>query len=60
MYKKPNIKKSAPNWVQKNIRYAASTHFRVFAKLYNMKKEGINNISYDKKKSRREEVKNME
>jgi len=32
-YTKPNIRNNAPNWVQKNIKYAASTHLRVLAKL---------------------------
>lgn len=49
-YKKLKIKNSAPNWVQKNMRYAASTHRRVLAKLYKMKNEGTKSISYAKKK----------
>jgi hypothetical protein len=44
-YKKLKIKNNAPNWVQKNIKYAASTHRRVFANLYKIKNEGISNIS---------------
>jgi hypothetical protein len=48
-YKNKNIKKSAPNWVQKNIKYAASTQRRVLANLYNIKNDGTNNISYEKK-----------
>ena len=44
-YKKLKIKNRAPNWVQKNIKYAASTHLRVLANLYKIKKDGINNIS---------------
>ena len=44
-YKKASIIKRAPNWVQKNISIAASTHFRVFAKLCSMKKEGTNKNS---------------
>lgn len=44
-YKKPKIKKSAPNWVQKNIKYAASIQRLVLANLYNIKNEGINNNS---------------
>jgi len=59
-YKNPNIRNKAPNCVQKNIKYAASTHFLVFAKLYSIKKDGISNISYDKKKIKIELVKNME
>lgn len=45
MYKKPKMRNKAPNCVQKNIKYAASTHRRVFAKLYKMKKDGTSNIS---------------
>lgn len=44
-YKKLNNKNKAPNCVQKNIKYAASTHLRVLANLYSIKKEGINNNS---------------
>jgi len=44
-YKKLKIKNKAPNWVQKNIRYAASIQRLVLANLYRIKKEGINNIS---------------
>jgi len=44
-YKNEKIKNNAPNWVQKNIRYAASTHLLVFAKLYKIKKDGTNSIS---------------
>jgi hypothetical protein len=32
-YKKLNSKKKAPNWVQKNIKYAASMQRRVLANL---------------------------
>jgi hypothetical protein len=60
IYKNAKIKKRAPNCVQKNIRYAASTHFRVLAKLYKIKNEGTNNISYDKKNTIKDEVKNIE
>ena len=56
--RKLKIKKSAPNWVQKNIKYEASTHFLVLANLYKIKKEGINNISYAKKNKIIESVKN--
>ena len=59
-YKKAKMRNNAPNWVQKNIRYAASTHFRVFAKLYRIKKDGIRSISYAKKKINSEDVKNIE
>lgn len=45
IYMNINNKNNAPNCVQKNIKQAASTHLRVFAYLYNIKKEGINNIS---------------
>jgi hypothetical protein len=58
-YKKPNIRNSAPNWVQKNIKYADSTQRRVFAKLYNIKKEGISRSSYAKKKVINEDVKKI-
>jgi len=44
-YRKLKIRNIAPNCVQKNIKYAASTHRRVFAKLYNIKKDGTNNNS---------------
>jgi hypothetical protein len=44
-YKKLKIKNNAPNCVQKNIKYAASIQRRVFANLYKIKKDGINNIS---------------
>ena len=44
-YNNPKIKNSAPNCVQKNIKYAASTQRSVFANLYRIKKEGTNNIS---------------
>ena len=57
-YKKANIKNRAPNWVQKNIKYAASTHLLVFANLYKMKNEGTSNISYARKNKTRESVKN--
>lgn len=40
------------------MRYAASTHRRVFAKLYKMKNEGTNKSSYAKKNNIRESVKN--
>jgi uncharacterized Fe-S radical SAM superfamily protein PflX len=39
-YNRTNNKKRAPNWVQKNIKYAASTHLLVLANLYKIKKEG--------------------
>lgn len=55
---KPKIKNKAPNWVQKNIKYEASTHLRVLANLYKMKNEGTNNISYEKKNKIVESVKN--
>jgi hypothetical protein len=58
IYIKANIKKRAPNWVQKNIKYAASTHRRVFANLYRIKNDGTSNISYDIKKRINESVKN--
>jgi hypothetical protein len=45
MYKKPNINHKAPNCVQKNIRYAASTHRLVLAKLYRIKNDGISKVS---------------
>ena len=57
-YKKANIKNSAPNWVQKNIKYAASTHLLVFANLYKIKNEGTKSISYAKKNKTNESVKN--
>jgi hypothetical protein len=57
-YKKLNIRNKAPNCVQKNIKYAASIHRRVFANLYKIKKEGTNSISYAKKKINKESVKN--
>ena len=57
-YKKAKIKNKAPNWVQKNIKYAASTQRRVFAKLYKIKKEGTNKNSYAKKNKIKESVKN--
>jgi hypothetical protein len=44
-YKKLNIRNIAPNWVQKNIKYAASTQRLVFAKLYKIKKDGTSNNS---------------
>ena len=56
-YKKLKIKTSAPNCVQKNIKYAASIQRRVFANLYKMKKDGISSISYAKKNKIRESVK---
>jgi hypothetical protein len=49
-YIKHKIKNKAPNCVQKNIKYAASTHLRVLANLYKIKNEGTNSISYAKKK----------
>lgn len=57
-YKKLKIRNKAPNWVQKNIKYAASTQRRVFANLYKIKKEGIKSISYEKKNKINESVKN--
>jgi CRISPR/Cas system type I-B associated protein Csh2 (Cas7 group RAMP superfamily) len=57
-YRKLKIKNKAPNWVQKNIKYEASIHFRVLANLYNIKKDGIKSISYDKKNKIKESVKN--
>jgi len=57
-YINPKIKKSAPNCVQKNIKYAASTHLLVLANLYKIKKDGTSSISYDKKNSIMESVKN--
>ena len=57
-YKKPKIKNKAPNWVQKNIKYAASIHLLVFANLYKIKKDGTSSISYAKKKIINESVKN--
>jgi hypothetical protein len=42
------------------MRYAASTHFRVLAKLYKIKNDGTKSISYAKKKISKEEVKNIE
>ena len=57
-YKNPNIRNKAPNWVQKNIKQAASTHLLVLANLYKIKKEGTNNISYAKKNIIKESVKN--
>jgi hypothetical protein len=45
IYKKPKIRNKAPNWVQKNIKYAASMHLLVFANLYSMKKDGTSSIS---------------
>jgi hypothetical protein len=53
--KKLSIRNIAPNCVQKNIKYAASIARRVFANLYRIKKEGIRNISYAKKKVRMDE-----
>lgn len=50
IYINAKIKNIAPNWVQKNIKYAASTQRRVLANLYKIKNEGTNNISYEKKK----------
>ena len=44
-YNRAKIRNSAPNCVQKNMRYAASTHRLVLANLYKIKKEGTNNIS---------------
>jgi hypothetical protein len=44
-YNKPNIKNKAPNWVQKNIKYAASTQRRVLANLYKIKNDGTKSIS---------------
>lgn len=44
-YKKLKIKNKAPNWVQKNIKYAASTQRLVLANLYKIKKDGIRSIS---------------
>lgn len=44
-YNNARIKNSAPNCVQKNMRYAASTHRLVLANLYKMKKEGTSSIS---------------
>jgi hypothetical protein len=58
-YNKPNSKNKAPNWVQKNIKYAASTHLLVFANLYKIKKEGTSNISYAKKNNIIESVKKI-
>jgi hypothetical protein len=57
-YKSARIKNNAPNWVQKNIKYAASTHLRVLANLYKIKKEGTKSISYAKKNNIMESVKN--
>jgi hypothetical protein len=57
-YKKEKIRKRAPNCVQKNIKYAASTQRRVLAKLYKMKNEGTSSISYAKKNKIIESVKN--
>jgi hypothetical protein len=57
-YIRANIKNSAPNCVQKNIKYAASTHLRVLANLYSIKKDGTRSISYAKKNSIIESVKN--
>jgi hypothetical protein len=57
IYRKPNIKNKAPNWVQKNINKAASTHLLVFAKLCSIKNEGTNKSSYDKKNNISESVK---
>ena len=59
-YKKLKIKKNAPNCVQKNIKYAASILRRVFANLYKIKNDGINNISYAKKNKINESVKNKQ
>jgi hypothetical protein len=56
-YKKLKIKNNAPNCVQKNIKYAASMQRLVFANLYKIKNEGINNISYEKKNKINESVK---
>jgi len=58
IYIKLKIKNKAPNCVQKNIKYAASTHLFVLANLYKIKKEGTNNNSYAKKKMTNESVKN--
>jgi len=44
-YRKLKIKNKAPNWVQKNIKYAASTQRRVLANLYKIKKDGTRSIS---------------
>ena len=57
-YRKEKIRKRAPNWVQKNIRQAASTHRLVLAKLYKIKKDGTSNNSQAKKKRIIESVKN--
>ena len=57
-YKKLNIRNMAPNCVQKNIKQAASTQRRVFAKLYRIKNEGTRSNSYDKKNKINESVKN--
>ena len=57
-YRNPKIKNNAPNWVQKNIKYAASTHLLVLANLYKIKNDGTSSISYAKKNIINESVKN--